>query len=356
MKIQLIILIIEYSLAFLMLIVILLNLIKSKIHNRILAYFLLIVLHGIIYDIFNPDHLPLLYFEISGLFFSIIYYGPVLYIYLMSLFNVDLSTKYFISHLSLPFIILVLKLINELLINNELRGVGALIYLLSSISLLVFYLYKGYLLVKNKRQYHGIIYKFRFRLFYYTVNGYFILFFISMVIYGLFAMLNGFGNSMETAQLIHYSIFYPFCLIVSFYGATEAVWIKEYFITNPLEKIKDNQQEIEVFQIIVDKIETDKAFLNRNLSIEAFARQIEFTPQIVSNSIKIGGHKNFNGFINSYRVNYFKDKMSSPKYKDYTLSGIALECGFNSKATFFRVFKNLEGITPNEYLKSLQNV
>jgi AraC-like DNA-binding protein len=33
--------------------------------------------------------------------------------------------------------------------------------------------------------------------------------------------------------------------------------------------------------------------------------------------------------------------------------GIAYECGFNSKATFNRVFKNLTGVTPGEYVKSV---
>ncbi|NER13636.1 AraC family transcriptional regulator [Leptobacterium flavescens] len=35
--------------------------------------------------------------------------------------------------------------------------------------------------------------------------------------------------------------------------------------------------------------------------------------------------------------------------------GIAEEAGFKSKATFYRVFRKKEGMTPNEYLKSLEH-
>jgi len=38
--------------------------------------------------------------------------------------------------------------------------------------------------------------------------------------------------------------------------------------------------------------------------------------------------------------------------KNFSLLGIAFECGFNSKASFNRAFKKNTGLTPSEYKKS----
>jgi AraC-like DNA-binding protein len=35
--------------------------------------------------------------------------------------------------------------------------------------------------------------------------------------------------------------------------------------------------------------------------------------------------------------------------------GVADECGFNSKTSFYRVFKEVTGITPADYLEQLKN-
>ena len=40
----------------------------------------------------------------------------------------------------------------------------------------------------------------------------------------------------------------------------------------------------------------------------------------------------------------------------YTLTAMSQMCGFSSRASFFRHFKNLTGITPADYLKSLKKI
>ncbi len=41
--------------------------------------------------------------------------------------------------------------------------------------------------------------------------------------------------------------------------------------------------------------------------------------------------------------------IDSKEYENYTLLGIAYECGFNSKASFNRVFKKETGLSPSQY-------
>jgi YesN/AraC family two-component response regulator len=61
--------------------------------------------------------------------------------------------------------------------------------------------------------------------------------------------------------------------------------------------------------------------------------------------------KNFYDYINQKRVEEFKRVASLPENQKYTLLGLANDCGFNSKTSFNRNFKNATGLSPTEYLK-----
>ena len=58
-------------------------------------------------------------------------------------------------------------------------------------------------------------------------------------------------------------------------------------------------------------------------------------------------------YVNQFRVEEVKKRMSDINYKHLTLLGIALDCGFNSKSSFNNIFKKITNYTPTEY-KNLQ--
>ena len=62
--------------------------------------------------------------------------------------------------------------------------------------------------------------------------------------------------------------------------------------------------------------------------------------------------KGFREFLNRYRVDYFKENLEKPGWKNLTLEAIAAECGFNSRITFISNFKKITGTTPSEYIKT----
>jgi AraC-like DNA-binding protein len=68
-----------------------------------------------------------------------------------------------------------------------------------------------------------------------------------------------------------------------------------------------------------------------------------------------GANANFNNYINSYRIEAFKEKIKAGQYQTHTLASLAYDCGFDSKSTFNRVFKLTCGITPSAYVKMTQN-
>ncbi len=96
---------------------------------------------------------------------------------------------------------------------------------------------------------------------------------------------------------------------------------------------------------------TSKPFLNPTLTIHDLAQNIQIPSHQLSKIIYLEFHCNFFEFVNSYRIQEFKHKAHSREFRNLTILGIALECGFNSKSSFNRIFKESTGITPGDFLK-----
>lgn len=102
---------------------------------------------------------------------------------------------------------------------------------------------------------------------------------------------------------------------------------------------------------VLNYMEAEQPFLNADLSLRNLAKQFGLTPNQLSLVLNEGLGKNFNSFVNHYRVNEFKKRAKDPKYADITIVGLAYECGFNSKTVFNTYFKQITGLTPSQFLK-----
>jgi len=100
-------------------------------------------------------------------------------------------------------------------------------------------------------------------------------------------------------------------------------------------------------------VETEKPYLNPTISLRDLASQVEIHPNQLSWLLNEAIGKKFNEFINHYRVEHFKELASNPENAHISIIGLAYESGFNSKTVFNTFFKKEMGITPLEYLKSL---
>ncbi|KFF00550.1 hypothetical protein IX39_07885 [Chryseobacterium formosense] len=74
----------------------------------------------------------------------------------------------------------------------------------------------------------------------------------------------------------------------------------------------------------------------------------------ISKSIKANDFSNFNHYLNTCRINNVKKLLSENDISRVTLMYIYTESGFSNQSTFNRVFKQIEGITPTEYISNLQ--
>ena len=100
-------------------------------------------------------------------------------------------------------------------------------------------------------------------------------------------------------------------------------------------------------------MKSSKPYLNPELTLSQLAGELGISSHFLSQVINEKLELNFFDFINGYRVEEFKERTSNPNYSNFSLLGIALECGFNSKSAFNRIFKQKTGLTPSQFKKTL---
>ncbi len=104
---------------------------------------------------------------------------------------------------------------------------------------------------------------------------------------------------------------------------------------------------------IKNYFEKEKPFLDGKLSLSEVAQHMNISVNHLSQVINEQLRMTFFDFVNSYRVDEVKARLSSPDVKNFTLLGIAYDSGFNSKSSFNSIFKKFTGLTPSQFAKQL---
>ena len=98
---------------------------------------------------------------------------------------------------------------------------------------------------------------------------------------------------------------------------------------------------------------TVEAYYKKNeLSLRELALELDMPPNHLSQIINEKTGKNFYDFVNTFRLEAFKQRVQQQHHQEFTLLALAYECGFNSKSSFNRYFKKHTGQTPSEFAKS----
>ncbi|MDN3652602.1 helix-turn-helix domain-containing protein [Thalassotalea ponticola] len=103
----------------------------------------------------------------------------------------------------------------------------------------------------------------------------------------------------------------------------------------------------ELNQLIVD----NQWYLTPRLTLAQISELTGIQTRDISRAINLHTKKSFNEYINQFRVNTVCEKLRVNG--GASLTDIAFDAGFSSKASFNKVFKQLTGKTPSEYKLSL---
>lgn len=123
-----------------------------------------------------------------------------------------------------------------------------------------------------------------------------------------------------------------------------------------VEKCKGNkipEYQSSIIHEITRAMETKKPYLNAEFKLADLASEIKFPLHEISHVLNQGLNQSFPDFVNKYRVEEVQKRLKDKAYDRFTFFAIAQQCGFNSKTSFYRTFKNETGKTPADYVKDL---
>lgn len=110
-----------------------------------------------------------------------------------------------------------------------------------------------------------------------------------------------------------------------------------------------NSKQQEEFENIHNRIIEEQFYLDPNLGLDELAKELDLSSTYLSRLINTYSNYNFSDYINSLRIQQAKKLLNDDSFCRYTIVSIGLECGFNSKSTFYAAFKKFTSVTPTEF-------
>lgn len=161
---------------------------------------------------------------------------------------------------------------------------------------------------------------------------------------------------LEIAQLsidLTYNAAFPFQVLlmaILCWLGLDAAWR----LTSPFPKLRPSLATTapvpdNLSERILSRMSAERWFLEPRLSIRDVANRMGSNESYVSRALNRASGQSFNQLVNGLRVKHAKIQLSDTS--DPVLS-IAMDSGFNSKATFNRVFRDFTGQTPSRFRAS----
>lgn len=113
------------------------------------------------------------------------------------------------------------------------------------------------------------------------------------------------------------------------------------------ERIHDENEFVNRLLIFM---ENQQPYLDPEISVLKLSDMLSVKPEYLSEVLNKRLNQNFFDFINKYRIEEFKVQALSASSRHLSIIGIAHNCGFNSKAAFYRAFNKFERTTPSAYV------
>jgi len=97
----------------------------------------------------------------------------------------------------------------------------------------------------------------------------------------------------------------------------------------------------------------DRPYRDADLTLASLAEQLDTTPHKLSEVLNSELSQTFYDFVNGYRVEDVRRRLTDDSSKHLTVLALAMDAGFASKSTFNQAFKKHTGKTPSKYRSAL---
>ncbi|WP_142724487.1 tetratricopeptide repeat protein [Chryseobacterium sp. ON_d1] len=102
----------------------------------------------------------------------------------------------------------------------------------------------------------------------------------------------------------------------------------------------------------LEAFENKKEFRKKGLTLSDLSKRFNTNTAYLSQVINEYKGNNFNTYLNTLRIEYITHELyQNPKFLEYTIEGLANDCGMSSRQTFTALFSELNGIKPTSFIK-----
>ena len=123
------------------------------------------------------------------------------------------------------------------------------------------------------------------------------------------------------------------------------------------QSIVNSDEKEKILEKLEKLFDDEKIYIKTDLTLNKLAKRLSTNRVYLSQIINDEYKKNFNDFINQYRV---KEAMlilsDSRKNMQFSIEAIAREAGFNSKSSFNLYFKKYADITPSNFKDNINGL
>lgn len=117
-----------------------------------------------------------------------------------------------------------------------------------------------------------------------------------------------------------------------------------------------NADDMAIMSLLLGKVVENKLYTSPDITLDAVSKRLKISAKRLSKALNSIEGKNFNAFINEYRVKEAVRLLSDPANDRIDIAGIGHESGFNSRSTFYESFRKITGLLPTEFRKSKRNM
>lgn len=184
---------------------------------------------------------------------------------------------------------------------------------------------------------------------------------LELLVFFPFLLLFWATDPMTNFKLVHLTIvfltlgtgfslvFFPKIL----YGVDQNLFEKQK-IKSRQEKTENlsEQKAKEIEEKLSLVLDRDKKFLQQGYSIHSLATDTDIPVYLLTHYINHHLKTNFSDLVNQKRIEESCELISSGKFKNLSLIGLAEKSGFGNRNSFTLAFQKFRNVSPSEYIRS----
>jgi len=121
--------------------------------------------------------------------------------------------------------------------------------------------------------------------------------------------------------------------------------------------VRPRRSDVERYAADIERLERhlerDRSFLDPDLAASRLAASLGITENRLSAILNDGLQTSFYELLGRYRLEEFECLARDPANRERSVLELAFAAGFNSKASFYRLFRRSHGTTPTAYRKAI---